>query len=311
MGGAMSVTKDKRGRYHVQFMQGGRRIHRVCPPDTTKAQAQEWERKLRGEVFRVDKLGGLPEYSLQQAIDRYLDEYTGRDKRRTSGKAEKLKDMLGDSTVPLRTVPEVAETVKSVPDITASTKNRRLAILRRVANLAYRKWGWLDQDIGSKIQLLPENPAREVYLSKEQIRTLAEAQGNEQVKAAIYIAAYTGLRSGEILALTEADIKDGVIHVRTSKNGKPRMVPVVPHIRKWVGRLPIGVHPSTLSHAVSGAMPGVRFHDLRHSCASLLLAAGVDLYTIAKVLGHSTIQVTQRYAHLQLSGLKKAMARLK
>lgn len=305
----MSVTKDKRGRYHVQFMQGGRRIHRVCPPDTTKAQAVEWETKLRKEVFRVDKLGGVPEYSLQQAIDRYLDEYPGKDVERTRGKASCIPEHIRAG--PIRDIAEAADAVRREGEASNSTKNRRLAILRRVANLAYRKWGWIDQDLGSKIQLLPENPSREVYLSKEQIKALAEAQGNEQVKAAIYIAAYTGLRSGEILALTEDDIKDGVIHVRTSKSGKPRFVPAVPLVQRWLDYLPIGLHPSTLSHAVSGAMPGVRFHDLRHSCASLLLTAGVDLYTISKILGHSSIQMTQRYSHLETKALKKAMAKLK
>lgn len=310
MGCAMSVRKDGRGRYHVEFMQHGVRIHRVCPPHTTKAQAEEWERQLRGEVFRVKKLGGIPEYSLQQAIDRYLDEYTGRDKQRVEGKTRAFESHIRGRM--LAEIADVAESIKRAKaGVTPSTINRRLAILRRTANLAYRKWGWLDQDLGAKIQLLPENPAREVFLSKDQIRRLAEAQGNEQVKAAIYIAAYTGLRSGEILALTEADIKDGVIHVRTSKSGKPRMVPAIPLIAKYLRRVPIGVHASTLSHAVSRTLPGVRFHDLRHSCASLLAAEGVDLYTISKILGHSSVQTTQRYAHLVLGSLKKAMAKLK
>lgn len=303
----MPVSQDKRGRYHVEFQQGGRRIHRVCPAHTTKAQAKEWETKLRSEVFRVDKLGGLPEYSLQQAIDRYLDEYTGKDKERTAGKAKAFGSFVDGYA--LRDIGFVAGQVAKDESVTRSTRNRRLAILRRTANLAYSRWGWIDKPV--KIQLLPENSLREVYLSKDEIRKLAEAQGNEQVKAAIYIAAYTGLRSSEILALTDADIKGGVIHVRTSKSGKPRMVPVVPIVRRWLGHLPIGVHASTLSHAVSRTMPGVRFHDLRHSCASLLLAASVDLYTISKILGHSSIQMTQRYSHLETKALKRAMNKLK
>jgi integrase len=195
--------------------------------------------------------------------------------------------------------------------VSNSTINRRLAILRRTANLAYKKWGWLKEPLGDKIQFLPENPSREVFLSKKEIEKLAEAQTNVQVKAAIYIAAYTGLRSGEILSLTASDIKEGVIHVRPGKSGKPRMVPIVPHIKRWLKYLPIGLHASTLSHSVSRSMPSVRFHDLRHSCASLLLAAGVDLYTISKILGHSSIQMTQRYSHLETKALKKAMAKLK
>lgn len=304
----MPIYRRKDGRFEIQFMQGGRRIHRVCPPNTTKAQTTEWETKLRGEVFRVDKLGGLPEYSLQQGIDRYVKEYTGRDKRGVEGKCRTISGFVGECL--LRDVLQIAQKLSERTTVTRSTTNRHLAILRRTANLAYRKWGWLKEPLGDKISGLPENPSREVYLTKSQIRTLAEAQRNVQVKAAIYIAAYSGLRSGELLALVPEDIKGGVIHVRTSKSGKPRMVPVVSSIRKWLGYLPIGLHPSTLSHAVSRTMPGVRLHDLRHSCASLLIAAGVDLYTISKILGHADTRMSARYAHLELRALKKAMRKL-
>lgn len=304
----MPVYKDSRGRYTVQFCQGGVRIHRVCPPHTTKAQAKEWEIRLRGEVFRVDKLGGLPEYSLQQGIDRYLDEYQGKDRTGAVGKSGTIARFVSGHA--LSDVLSVADTIVRDASVTRSTRNRRLAILRRVANLAYRKWGWLKEPLGDKISGLPENPSREVYLSKAQIKALAEAQSNIQVRAAIYIAAYTGLRSGELLALSQEDIRGGVIHVRTSKSGKPRMVPVVSTIRPWLRYLPIGLHPSTLSHAVSRTMPGVRLHDLRHSCASLLIAAGVDLYTISKILGHADMRMTAKYSHLELKALKKAMRKL-
>ena len=54
-------------------------------------------------------------------------------------------------------------------------------------------------------------------------------------------------------------------------------------------------------------MPELRIHDLRHSAASFLAAAGIDLYTIGKVLGHSNYKTTQRYAHLQSDQLIAAV----
>jgi site-specific recombinase XerD len=51
----------------------------------------------------------------------------------------------------------------------------------------------------------------------------------------------------------------------------------------------------------------VHFHDLRHSCATILLTAGADLYTVAKVLGHSTIRMTERYAHHQIDAQRLAL----
>ena len=58
-------------------------------------------------------------------------------------------------------------------------------------------------------------------------------------------------------------------------------------------------------------MPHVRFHDLRHSTASMLINAGVDLYTVGAILGHAGPQTTARYAHLSQQTLKKAMGRLR
>jgi len=303
----MPVYQDKRGRYHVAFMQGGRRVHRVCPEGTSKARAVEYETKLRGEVFKVDKLGKIPDYSLGEAILRYLHEAPQKWRKDLESKARALAPYAIGRT--LKEIGEVADRYKreNIKRLAVGTINRRLALLRRVASLGV-EWQWLERPVS--IKLVPGERPRETYLSKAQIDALARAQHLPQVKAAIYIAAYTGLRSGEILALQPEDIKLGVIHVRTSKSGKPRMVPVVSTVRPWLRYLPIGLHASTLSHAVSRTMPGVRLHDLRHSCASLLIAAGVDLYTISKILGHSSIQVTQRYSHLETKALKKAMRKI-
>jgi integrase len=303
----MPIYQDKRGRYHVAFMQGGRRVHRVCPAGTSKARAVEYETKLRQEVFRVDRLGQIPDYSLGEAILAYLNEAPQKWRKDLDSKARRLAPYAIGKT--LTQIGDIAEAYKKATrgTLAIGTINRRLALLRRVASLSFEK-GWLEKPI--LIKLIPGERPRETYLTRARIDQLARAQHLPQVKAAIYIAAYSGLRSAEILALQPADVRGGLIRVRKGKGGKARIVPVVLLLRPWLRMLPIGLHPSTLSHAVSRAMPGVRFHDLRHSCASLLLAAGVDLYTISKILGHSTIQVTQRYSHLETKALKKAMRKI-
>jgi integrase len=58
-------------------------------------------------------------------------------------------------------------------------------------------------------------------------------------------------------------------------------------------------------------MKHVQFRDLRHTCASMLINRGVDLYTVGKILGHTTPMTTQRYSHLNQMTLKKAMAKLR
>lgn len=55
---------------------------------------------------------------------------------------------------------------------------------------------------------------------------------------------------------------------------------------------------------------GVRFHDLRHTAASRMVEAGVDLVTVSKILGHSTIQMTMRYAHPTPENMRRAVETL-
>jgi integrase len=71
-----------------------------------------------------------------------------------------------------------------------------------------------------------------------------------------------------------------------------------------------GVQPSWHRARVKAGMPHVNFHDLRHSCASLMLGLGVDLHTISKILAHANVQTTQRYARLQVEAQRLALEKL-
>ena len=207
----MPVYQDKRGRYHVAFMQGGRRVHRVCPKGTTKARAVEYETKLRGEVFKVDKLGKIPDYSLGEAILTYLDEAPQKWRKDLESKARALAPWVVDQRI--SQIGEVANRYRrdTLGRLAVGTINRRLALLRRVGILAV-EWGWLEK--AARVRLVPGETVRETYLTKAQIDALARAQHLRQVKAAIYIAAYAGLRSGEILALQPGDVRQGLVNAQ-------------------------------------------------------------------------------------------------
>jgi integrase len=185
-----------------------------------------------------------------------------------------------------------------------------LAVLRRVANLAYRRWGWLSEPIGAKIELLPENPARERFLDRSELAKLLRGIPNRSMRKAALVAAFTGLRRGELAKLRPVNVQGDLIYLKTTKSGRPRTVPVVHHVLFALRRLPFGVHADTLTHAVQRSMPGLRFHDLRHTAASFLIASGVDLYRVGAILGHSDQRTTKRYAHLAVADLRSAVATL-
>lgn len=164
--------------------------------------------------------------------------------------------------------------------------------------------------------MLKEPAGREVYLTPTQIRALAAKAPTEACKAGIMLAAYTGLRSAELLALPKLPARVVTLSIAAGKTGKPRIVPVAAPARPFLRFLPLGLtywqwHAQFLEARAAAGMDHVRPHDLRHSCASLLINRGVDLYTVGKILGHAGPQTTTRYAHLADRTLRKAMAKLR
>lgn len=301
----MSVWKDKAGRYHVAVQRGGSRIHRICPPAATWRQAKDKESELTQRFNAVSSGKVL----IADAIQHWLKTEVAHQKARksTEGNAYALAEWVKgrDISESVRVAEEYKRSQRGL--VTNSTINRRLAVLRRIANLSYRRWGWLSEPLGSKIELLPENPAREKFLGRSELAKLLRGIPNRSMRKAALVAAFTGLRRGEIARLRPINVQGDLIHLKTTKSGQPRTVPVVHHVRFAIKRLPFGVHADTLTHAVQRALPGIRFHDLRHTAASFLIAAGVDLYRVGTILGHSDIRTTKRYAHLAVDNLRAAV----
>lgn len=200
-----------------------------------------------------------------------------------------------------------------------STINNNLQVVKRVLNLAYREWGWLDRPLGDKIAKRTPKNERHVYLSTEDLsKLLAQIPDQHTVeKKVIALAALTGLRQGELLSLERSNVHGGRILLRPdqTKSGKARVVPVPEDARPWLEELPFPTTYARLRRVWETARAAVgrndlRFHDLRHSYASLLAQAGESMTTVRDLLGHSSLIVTSRYAHMFDHGLDDVGARL-
>ena len=196
-----------------------------------------------------------------------------------------------------------------------ATINRSLSTLKKGLTIAWRK-KIIPENYGARIVLLPLNNQREVFLDVNQVRHLASYCSIE-VQAVIWAALLTGCRRGEFLKIRAEDIKEDVImipkeHVKTKK---PKVIPIVPALRPWLEYFPLmitidGVKSSFRRARVKANLNHVNFHDLRHSCASILIGVGVDLYTVSKILGHASITTTQRYAHLVVGQQRSALEKI-
>lgn len=196
-----------------------------------------------------------------------------------------------------------------------ATINRSLATLKKGLALAWED-GLTPINYGPMVKSLATNNKREMFLSIEQVQRLADCCP-EPARAAVWIALLTGARRGEILKMRPEDIgPDSItIHAGNTKTLRTRVVPIVRAVRPWLKHVPIaytnyeGLKTAFQRARIAAEMPWVNFHDLRHSCASILMASGASLYEVAKILGHTSITTTQRYAHLEVQQLRSSMSR--
>ena len=173
---------------------------------------------------------------------------------------------------------------------------------------------------------------RERFLSPEETERLGEVlrdaeQEMPSAVAAIRLLLLTGCRLSEIQFLRWEDVKEDCIELPDAKTGG-RVVPLGPEARAvleslpredgnpWViaGKLP-GSHLTDLQRPwrrirERAGLEDVRIHDLRHSYASRALALGESLTMIGKLLGHTQVQTTARYAHLARDSIQNAAARI-
>jgi integrase len=197
----------------------------------------------------------------------------------------------------------------------AATINRSLGTLKKALKLAWER-GHTATDYSGLIKRLPENNERTVYLSVEQVKEIAD-YASESVRAAIWIALLTGCRRGEVCKIAADDIGRHTIRIQAgnTKTLRYREVPIVPALRPWLKHLPLPINFEGLKSGFrrareAASMPHVHYHDLRHSCATILLQLGAELHVVREILGHRSIKTTERYAHVMVEPQRQALEKL-
>lgn len=232
--------------------------------------------------------------------------------------------------------PAVREGGDKRPPVKPATVNRALACLKHMFTKAL-DWEMITEDVFKRIKkarMTPENNRRLRYLSFEESADLLNAC-DKHLKPVVTFALNTGCRRGEILGLTwdRVDLQHGFILLDDTKSGKRREIPINATVRAAlqaiVRRLDVPfvfVNPATdetgklrnggryydLKKSFATAcrkakLQDFHFHDLRHTFASQLVMNGVDITTVSKLLGHATLTMTLRYAHLAPDHLKSAV----
>ena len=212
------------------------------------------------------------------------------------------------------------------------TINRELSCLKNMLRKAV-DWEYIDSNPAWGVRQQREEIQEFEFLRETEIADLIDACP-QHLAPIVKIALNTGMRRGEILGLTWDCVgfdkgEKGIITVRNTKNHENRHIPMNEVARSTLRRHPKRivngsacpfVFSNSLGDAVRSVRNGfdaavkragigrhIRFHDLRHTFASHLVMKGVDIRTVANLMGHKDIRVTMRYSHLAPDHLQAAV----
>lgn len=217
-----------------------------------------------------------------------------------------------------------------------STVNRYLGTLSHLFTIAKKDWRLVDKNPVTEISKKRESRGRVRFLSDEERERLLEACANSQwssLLALVLLAISTGARRSELINLKwiDVDLKKSRAIVHETKNGDPRTLPLVGRALDAIRELKLkdsarseyvfpqpsgfpGPYLHFESHwyaALEAAgIENMRFHDLRHTTASYLAQQGASLLEIADTLGHRTMAMVKRYAHLTQTHKVAAIERM-
>lgn len=218
-----------------------------------------------------------------------------------------------------------------------ATVIRYMASLSHALTIAEKEWEWLLTNPMRKVKRPSLPQARVRFLSEEERPRLLDAcqdSACDYLYPIVIIALSTGARYSEILHLRwqDIDLDRGVARLEKTKNQERRALPLThlaleqvkllrsaleeaPEPKAFVfaradGKAPMEIRKHWYAAVEKAGIEDFRFHDLRHSAASYLAMNGATLAEIAEVLGHKTLQMVKRYAHLSDQHTAKVVERM-
>jgi integrase len=316
---------QKEGSWYIDFYVGRTRMREKIGP--SKNLANEVLRKRLAEVaegrFFPERRKAAPEFV--EFAEKYWKLDGSRLKARgLRGVLDRFKDTFGGKRLTEISVLDVQvyynETEKRT---TAATANRHANFLSALFSRA-KEWGDLSGDNPVKnVRRGREENRRLRFLSEKEIESLLSSCSS-RLRPVLVCALLTGMRLGEILNLhwENISIEHATIYILQSKSGELRELPIARTLQDVLIALgpkttgPVFEIPEITMRVhfkkalMTAEISNFRFHDLRHTFASHFIMKTGDLPALQKLLGHSTPEMTQRYAHLAKSHLVSEIALL-
>lgn len=339
------VSQDGKATYRVKVRLKGFPTQNATFERLTDARkwAQNTESAIReGRHFKTTE---AKRRTLGQLIDRYIEDVLPSKPKNSKNTLLHLtwwKEELGSFSLADISPAMIAEKrdhlasgiTKRNTKRSPSTVVRYMAALSHAFTIAVKEWGWLEDSPMRRVTKPKEPRGRVRFLSdEERARLLTECKNSdsEMLYLAVVLALSTGARRMEILGLQwqDIDLQRGFITLHETKNGDRRALPLAGHALELMKqhakvrhvncplvfpsknfKNPIDLRTPFENALKRAEIMDFRWHDLRHSCASYLAMNGASLAEIAEILGHKTLQMVKRYAHLSEAHTSKVVARM-
>lgn len=315
----MPIYRDKnRGCFVFEFDKiiNGERVRatKSLPRTWNQAQADGYDRQESGRLYAIATSVERAQFTIDDAVAKYLKERVQKLKT-SKGVAQELARLMpyyqGRPITALADVCKAyalrAEKEDGSP-LSAASIRIRIAYMRAACRYGWKHHNMCESDPSARVIVPQVKNERHYYASRAEMIAICRKCDNRNARMAIRIAFYSGMRMGEIL---RAEVSGTAFVLRDTKNGNPRIVPIHPRVAVCARKFK-KMPKSTLTRAWERSrnaanLRHLHFHDLRHSSASEMVNAGVDLYTVGAVLGHKDARSTKRYSHLATETLSAAI----
>lgn len=322
----MTIKQVKTG-WQVNIQPGGRSGKRVKKTFPTKAEALAWERHVRAKVQEA------PEWSPPKKDSRVLTDlvelwYKHHGSGLKDGEGRKriliaMCEAIGNPRADIFTADQFADyrMRRIAAGITPNTMNREQAYLRAVFNETIRLGHWTKANPLQKLRAFKIDERELSYLTAEQIKQLLDAlksANNKHVELIAKVCLATGARWGEAEELRITQVRNQQIQFVKTKSSKARSVPITSDVEEALhnhyqtngaGERFFSTAYSAFRAAITRTnlklADGQLTHILRHTFASHFIMNGGDILSLQKVLGHHSLAMTMRYAHLSPEHLQE------
>jgi len=317
--------------YRVRIQRRGQQTQTATFP--TLKEAKKWATMIEGQIIEGRHFSQKSHYTLAELFDRYTTDVMPRKTPETQRSQmpvvhywkRTLGHMLLSDIQPCHIIACRDQVAKHDAP---GTVVKYLMVLSHAFTTAMTEYHWCEQNPCRLVRKPSLPPGRVRYLSdEERTRLLQECRRsqNAYLYPLVVLALYTALRRGSLFALTSqnTDVEQGIISLERTKNGSRLTLSLVGEALIIARELrdtskdgylfprgsgdPWCHYRTAWEKALKRArVPAFSFHSLRHCTASYLVQCGIPIYTVAGILGHRTLAMTARYAHLQTQQLRDA-----